>query len=439
MVGGVNGDGRTDDPFPIIFKSAHGALLEDVDGNEYVDLHGGYGTAVLGYSHPGVERAVHARLEQSGTFVGVAQEYEGELAARLCRLLPEAERVALCGGGGTDALYHAVRAARTYTGRQRLIKVEGGYHGWHGDLGVSTRPAPAALGFDPSPGGVSPERRMPEAQGLPNSAGVLPAVTDAVTVVPANDPVALEHRVEQLGSELAAIVIEPALFSTGTVEVDQSYLSAARRLADAAGALLIFDEVLSGFRCRLGGVGAGHGVIADLVAYGKAIANGHVLSLLCGRAAVMETLSPIGPAFYSGTFNGHLGGVAAAMATIDAVSSPGFYERLTAKTGRLAAKLSSRIDELQLNACCQSVGSGFTVYFGARKVRDYRDLAASITPEIERLNTTFRWALRDRGVFMQRRAGTNRCFLSGAHSDEHITKIEDAITSFLDEYAEVMR
>jgi glutamate-1-semialdehyde 2,1-aminomutase len=436
MVGGVNGDGRTDYPFPIIFSSAHGALLKDVDGNEYVDLHGGYGTAVLGYSNPAVERAVLDRLTKSGTFVGVAHEYEGLLSQRLCDLLPEAERVALCGGGGTDALYHAVRLARAFTGRSRVIKVEGGYHGWHGDLGVSTRPSPSALGITPTDlaAGTGLYDRLPPS--VPNSAGILEAVTGALVVVPANDPEALASRVAELGEELAAIVLEPVLFSIGTVDVDLDYLAAARRLADEADALLIFDEVLSGFRCRLGGVGAGRGVIADIGAYGKAVANGHVLSFLAGRSEVMEFLSPSGPAFYSGTFNGHIAGVTAALATIEEVSSPGFYERLGDTTAGLAKAINRRIDALGLTGCAQAVGSGFTVYFGTRAVRNYRDLAASLTPEVEEMNTRFRWFLRDHGVFMQHRAGTNRCFLSSAHTPEQIDQIEAAIAMFLEEYAE---
>jgi glutamate-1-semialdehyde 2,1-aminomutase len=427
LPGGVTGDGRTEDPQPIVFVRAHGAYLEDVDGNEYVDLHGGYGTAVLGYAHPGVDGAVHDALADGHAFVGCAHVHEAALAERLVDLLPEAERVALCGGGGTDALYHATRLCRAATGRTKIVKVEGGYHGWHGDLGVSTRPPLEVAGEDPAPVGV------------PNSAGTLRAVTDEVLVVPANDPGALEACFAEHGDAIAGLIVEPALFSTGTVAVDHGYLAAARAQCDRHGAVLVFDEVLSGFRVRLGGAQADRGVLPDLGTYGKAIANGHVISALVGRAAIMDLLAPVGPVFYSGTFNGHPLGVAAAMATLDELAVPGRYASLAAATTGVADRVTAAFADAGAVGCCQAVGSGFSVYFGTTAVRDYRDLARSLTPEVLGLNDALRVHLRDRRVFMQRRVGTNRCFVSAAHGPEELDVVASAFESFIDQHKEELR
>lgn len=427
LPGGVTGDGRVEYPQPIVFVRADGAYIQDVDGNDYVDLHGGYGTAILGYAHPAVDGAVHDALSDGHAFVGCAHIYEAQLAEYLVDLLPEADRVALCGGGGTDALYHATRLCRAATGRTKIVKVEGGYHGWHGDLGVSTRPPLDDASPDPAPAGV------------PNSAGTLKAVTDEVLVVPANDSAALEACFAEHGSQIAGLIVEPALFSTGTVAVDPEYLQAARTACDAAGSVLVFDEILSGFRVRFGGAQADRGVLPDLSTYGKAIANGHVISLVAGKAELMDLLSPVGGVFYSGTFNGHPLGVAAAMATLDQLSAPGRYEALAAATDHVTGRINAAFASAEATGVAQGLGSGFSVYFGTSEVRDYRDLAASLTPAVEGLNNALRVHLREQGVFMQRRAGTNRCFISVAHGTKELDIVASAFESFIDEHREDLR
>jgi glutamate-1-semialdehyde 2,1-aminomutase len=413
---GVTGDGRYSEPFPISFVSGHGKRLEDVDGNIYLDYHGGFGTAVLGYSHPAVDAAVQRATEELGAFVGLPHPGEVRLAERLVRLIPLAERVAFCGGGGSDAIYHAVRVARAHTGRTKIVKVEGGYHGWHADVGVSTRPAHVDLAS-----------RHPVAQS--NSAGSLQAVVDAIVVVTVNDAEELERAFAENEGEIAGVILEPVLYSAGCIHVEREYVDAARWLCAGTGALLIYDEVMSGFRNGLGGAGARKGP-ADLGVYGKALANGYIIAVLAGRSDLIGLLAPEGPVFYSGTFNGHPLSVAAAHATLDILESENVAERIAALGERLAVGVNAVISELELNAVCQTEGSVWNLYFGTRRVREYRDLARALTPEVERLNDAYLAHLRERGIYVHKRY-VNRAFVSAEHDETDVDRTIDVVADFL--------
>jgi glutamate-1-semialdehyde 2,1-aminomutase len=307
------------------------------------------------------------------------------------------------------------------TGRSKVLKIEGGYQGWHGDLGASTSPALD----DPAPVG------MPAA--VPNSAGVLPAVTDALLVNAANDADALRERFARDGAEIAAMVVEPVLYSCGCVPVDAGYLALARELCTRSGVVLVFDEVLSGFRVVVGGAGSlGAGVVPDLASYGKALANGHVLSALVGRADLMDELAPGGPVFYSGTFNGHPLGVAAAQATLDELTETDALARAGALAARIATAIEAEAAELGIPARCPAIGTVFNLYLGATEpVRDYRALLRSLGGALDDTNRRLRHHLRARGIFIQRRAGTNRCFVSAAHEDADGDRMVAAIAEFL--------
>lgn len=420
---GVTGAGRWEDPYPLIFVRAREQFIEDVDGNVMLDFHGGYGTAILGYSHPEVDGAVASAMADGRSFVGCAQIHEARLAERLCELLPEAERIALCGGGGSDPLYHAVRLARAATGREKVVKVEGGYHGWHGELGASTTP----------PADGTPTHLPPT---VANSTGILPAVTDAILTVTANDPDSLRARFAADGDEIAALFVEPVLHSSGCIPIDDEYLAVARELCDAHGAVLVFDEVLSGFRSRVGGAATPSGVVPDLATYGKAVANGHVLAFLAGRADLMDLLAPSGDVFFSGTFNGAALGVTAAEATLDVLQRTDAMARATGMTTRLADGLNAAIAARGLPAVCQHHGSVWNLYFRTTAVRDVRDLARSLKGDTEALNLAFRHHLRDHAIFLQRRVGTNRGFVSAAHTEEDIDRAIAVVDQFLANHAE---
>lgn len=414
---GVNGDGRYSEPFPISFVSGHGKRLEDVDGNAYLDYHAGFGTAILGYSHPEVDAAVRTATEEIGAFVGLPHPGEVRLAERLCDLIPLAERVALCGGGGSDAIYHAVRVARAATGRTKIVKVEGGYHGWHADVGVSTRPGHVDLA-DAAPVGRS------------NSAGSLQAAVDAIVVVTVNDAEGMSRAFAEHGGDIAGVILEPVLYSAGCIHVEQEFVDVTRALCAETGALLIYDEVMSGFRNGLGGAGAPKGP-ADLGVYGKAIANGYILAVLAGRSDLIGLLAPEGPVFYSGTFNGHPLSVAAAHATLDVLEREDVAGRISGLADRLAAGINETIDELGLEAVCQSEGSVWNLYLGTRAVRQYRDLARSLTPEVLELNDEYLAFLRDRGIYVHKRY-VNRAFVSGEHDDSDVDRTVELVREFLE-------
>lgn len=421
LPGGVTGAGRDTQPHSIYFRSGKAATLTDIDGNQYLDYHGGFGTAVLGYSHPEVSAAVAQATEDWGAFVGVPHEHEVRLAERLTEIIPCAEMVALCGGGGSDALYHSLRIARAFTGREKVIKVEAGYQGWHDDFAVSTAPPQATDNFP----------RLP--QPRPTSAGSLQSTVDAVVVVSINDLDAVAEAFDQHEGEIAAFVLEPVLHSAGCIVLDQAYLEGARALCDQHGAILIFDEIMCGFRHDIRGVGAMYGVRADLAAFGKAIANGYVIAALVGRRDLMSMLAPAGPVFYSGTFNGHPLSVAAAMATLSILERDRVTDTLARLTKRLGDGINQAIEECGVNAVCQYFGSVWSLYFYARQVRSSADLGRSTGPRTDRMNDAFRDWMRERGVYVHRRH-VLRGFVGAGHQESDIDRTVDLARTFLQEH-----
>ena len=258
------------------------------------------------------------------------------------------------------------------------------------------------------------------------------AAVDAVVVVAVNDIEGLERAFKAHDGEIAGVILEPVLYSAGCIHVEREFVDAARRLCTDAGALLIYDEVMSGFRNGLGGAGARKGP-ADLGVYGKAIANGYIIAVLAGRSDLIGLLAPEGPVFYSGTFNGHPLSVAAAHATLDVLEAGDVADRISALADRLAAGINEVIAELELNAVCQSEGSVWNLYFGTAPVREYRDLARALTPEVERLNDAYLAFLRERGIYIHKRY-VNRAFVSGEHDDGDIDRTVEVVTEFLREH-----
>ena len=423
LPGGVTGDGRHSTPYPIVFESATGKWLTDVDGNEYLDYHGGFGTAVLGYAHEEVDGAVHEAMSEIGAFVGVPHAHEQRLAERLCGILPMAERVAFCGGGGSDAVYHAVRLARAATGRTKIVKLEGGYQGWHAEVGVSVRPELDDAGYVALP------------EPVPNSAGSLPAIAEEVLVVNANDPDALERLFAERGHEIAGMIIEPAIFSIGCVTLEESYLELTRALCTSSGSVLIADEIMSGFRAGLQGAGARLGIKADIGAFGKAIANGYVIAVLAGKSDLMRLLSPEGDVFYSGTFNGHPLSCVAAETTLSVLERDSVPERLSDLSDRIGAGINESIDSLGLNATCQTFGSVWNLYFHTTSVGNYRDLVRASQLGADALNERYRAFLRERGIYIHRRH-TNRGFIGAAHEESDIDRTIAVVEEFLKDHKE---
>jgi glutamate-1-semialdehyde 2,1-aminomutase len=421
---GVQGDGRWFEPFPLYVARAQGARLWDVDGNEFIDYHGAYGPAILGYNDPRVRAAIIDTMEREGILFAAPHPKEVELARLFAGLIPCAEMTVFCGGGASDALYNAVRVARAYTGRKRLLKFEGGYHGWHDYLAVSIRPDVDKAG--------PPDEPYP----LPASAGSLEEITEQVIVAPFNDASAVERLVEREKDALAAIVIEPVCHSAGCLLPKEGFLKHLRQLCDAYGIVLVFDEVITGFRHHVGGVQTLAGVTPDLAAFGKAMASGFALSALSGKRRIMSLFAPEGPVLLSGTFMGNLLGVTASLATIRILMPGDIHKRLWQLGERIRDQLNATIDALGINARCYSYGGVWCLYFN-RRVENFRD-AVHGGHETQAKNQAFRHTLLNNGIYIQPRYH-NRAYISAAHTDEDIDATIRVAREFLANHQAVLR
>lgn len=426
MPGGVSGQPRYDSPYPLYISRAFGARVWDVDGNEYIDYVGSMGPAVLGLSEPRVCRAVIDAMEAEGLIVCQSHPREVALAQTFSEIIPYAEMTSFHGGGGSDPLYNAVRLARAYTGRKKILKFEGGYHGWHNELAISVRP-PASL--------AGPASRP---TAVPSSAGSLDQNTANCLIAPLNDREFIERLVDENSDDLAAIVVEPVNHSQGCLLLDDGFLALLRQLCDAHGIVLIFDEIITGFRHALEGAGAQLGVYPDLAAFGKAMANGFILAALTGKRSIMSLMAPGGPVLYSGTFNGHLLSVAAAQETIRIMRTEPVHEKLFRFGAMLSGAINEDIDRLGIPAVCTNYGSVWCLYLGVTEVHNYRDIIG-FASHGSTLQDEFRRHLRRYGILLPP-SPTLRAFISYAHSEDDIDRTVDATKVFLAEHrAEIMR
>jgi glutamate-1-semialdehyde 2,1-aminomutase len=424
--GGVQGDGRWYEPHPLYIRKARGARIWDVDDNEFIDYWGAAGPVVLGHNHPRVRDAVVRTLETDGVLFTAPHPSEVELTELFAELIPCAEMTALCGGGGSDAVYNAVRLARAHTGRSKLLRFEGGYHGWHDYLGASIRPRPEEAGPAEDPKTVAA------------SAGSLQQAIDQIVVAPFNDAEATERIIRREGDRLAAIVIEPVCHSLGCLVVDTGFLALLRALCDELGIVLIFDEIITGFRHHLGGVQSIVGITPDLAVFGKAMANGYPISALSGKREIMTLFSPEGPVFISGTFMGHLLGVTAALETIRILRDDNVHARLFRQGERMATEIGGAIDELGIDASFKQFGSAWCLYF-TREVRSYRDIIhLASAPGGHPKDVAFRRTMLNNNIFVLP-IKTNKGYISAAHTDEDIDRTISSITRFLREHREELR
>ena len=342
-----------------------GAWIYDVDGNAYLDLCTSHGASILGHSHPAIVQSV-ARALEMGVLCSHETEHHVALAGKVCDMVPGAEMVRLS-GSGTESVMHAVRLARAVTGRDKLIKFEGHFHGHSEHVYWSTAP--------PAEGAGPPDSPVPYCQ----SAGIPRGLQDYVVVVPFNDPDALERAIREHRDDAAAVILEPVNYNSGCILPRPGFLKAVRQLTADNGLILIFDEVLTAFRIAPGGAQEVYDVIPDLAILGKAIGGGLPISAIVGKRDVMSHLRPLGDAEHSGTYMGHLVPVMGALACLTELSAPGVYPRLYALGDRLYRGLEDAIGRLGIRARLQHLGPRFFIYFGLdpdREVQDYRSAAA---------------------------------------------------------------
>ena len=392
--GGVNTAKRKARP-ALCVRRAHGGHIEDEDGRRLIDYHAAYGAVFLGHGYPPQLRRVAEALERGVLFgVGVT-EPEVELAERIVAHLPSAERVLLC-GSGSEATFHAIRAARAITGRSRIVKFQGSYHGFHDYV---------ARNF------LSRE---------PFSAGSLPAALEHTLVCEFNQPETVEAAFDRAAGEVAAVIVEPIVHNAGSLLPKPGFLEGLRSLCDRAGALLIFDEVITGFRHHLGGYQAIAGVSPDLTTLGKALGNGFPIAAVAGRAEHMERFSTAdhGDVWFAGTCNGNMAGVAAALASIDELESGEVHQHVFRLGKRMRAGLREVVRRTSLPATVSGFGSVFVLCFMEPPLETYEDTLRNDSE----LFVRYRRELRRHGVFeMPENLGRSHLMFSHTDADVDLT------------------
>lgn len=379
---------------PLFFRRGQGATVWDADDKTYLDYVGSWGPLIVGHAHPAVLEAVQAAA-QNGLSFGAPTAAELEMAELLCQLVPSMKQVRLV-SSGTEATMSAIRLARGYTSRSRIIKFEGCYHG-HADA-LLVKAGSGALTF-----------------GHPSSAGV-PAETAAhTTVLDYNDIAGLEQTFSQIGAEIAAVIVEPVAGNMNLVAPQPGFLSALRELCTQHGSVLIFDEVMTGFRVGLGSAQGLYQIKPDLTTLGKVIGGGMPLAAFGGRRDIMQHLAPLGPVYQAGTLSGNPVAVAAGLATLRLIQAPGFYEKLAAGTRQLTEGLVAAAKKHGIVFSAQAVGGMFGLYFRATPPTSYAEVMEC---DKEAFNRFFH-AMLDEGVYLAPSA-FEAGFVSAAHGEKEI-------------------
>lgn len=385
-------------PLPLFFERGEGAYLFDVDGNRYTDYTLGWGPLILGHSHPEVVAAVQRQVALGQTY-GAQHIAEISVARRLVELIPGADLVAFC-STGTEAVLAALRLARAYTGRTLVLRFEGHYHGWADGIFSSYRPDPDQAGPANAP------------YTVPGTSGQSPGALREVVVAPWNDAAALQALLEQNRGKVAAVIMEPYAMNNGMGAPAPDFLAAVRALTEEHGIVLIFDEVITGFRVGLHSAQGRLGVIPDLSVFGKALAAGFPLSVLAGRRKLMELIATR-KVPHVGTFNGNPVVLAAAQAALDVLSRPGTYDWLESVGSALAETLRAAGRRCGVPVWVDQVGAVVFMHLRLGPVHNYRDLWA----DDDAAYLEFTGALAERGVFTTPRG---LWYVSTAHTEAHI-------------------
>jgi glutamate-1-semialdehyde 2,1-aminomutase len=396
--GGVNSPVRAFkavDGEPIFLESGHGAWVTDVDDRRYIDYVGSWGPLILGHSHPMVVAAIQAQLLKGISF-GAPTELEIQLAEKLIQHMPSIEKIRMV-SSGTEATMTAIRLARGYTGKSKIIKFQGCYHGHHDSLLVKAGSGLLTL-------------------GIPSSPGVLSAVAESTLTAEFNNIEEVTRLFEQHAADIAAVIIEPIAGNMGFIMPKPEFLHRLRQLCDRYQSVLIFDEVMTGFRVALGGAQALFGVKPDLTTLGKVIGGGMPVGALGGQSVIMDCLAPLGSVYQAGTLSGNPLAMAAGLATLTELEKPGFYERLGRHSAALIDALREVTTALSIPFCGTSLGGMFGFCFSEKKfIENYSDVADSNQDLFKR----FFHGMLHEGVYFAPslfEAG----FISSAHQQEEI-------------------
>jgi len=389
---------------PRFVSRAKGPYFWDVEDTRYIDLIMSWGPMIVGHAHPEVVEAVQ-RAAQTSFSYGAPTEGEIKLAERICELMPSVEQVRMV-SSGTEATMSALRLARGYTGRDLIIKFEGCYHG-HADS-LLVKAGSGLLTFADS------------TQNAPSSAGVPQDVVKHTLVLPYNDVTAIEEVFQNQGDQIAAVIIEPIAGNMNLIKPSTEFLSAIRNLTSKHGSVLIYDEVMTGFRVALGGAQSLQGITPDLTCLGKVMGGGMPMAAFGGKKEIMSKLAPLGNVYQAGTLSGNPVAVASGLKTLEIVSRPGFYECLTGQTEKLMAGLKQAADEAHIPFAVDSVGGMFGFYFAAKVPSSFE---AVTKMNIEAFKKFFH-AMLDQGVYIAPSA-----YEAGFTSIAHDNEVLDAIVS----------
>jgi glutamate-1-semialdehyde 2,1-aminomutase len=385
---GVGGD-------PVFVERAEGAYLIDADDKRYIDYVGSWGPMIVGHAHPDVVRAVQEAAAR-GLGYGTPTAIESRMARKVLELMPTMEMVRMV-SSGTEATMTALRLARGFTGRDKIVKFEGCYHGHSDSLLIKAGSGALTL-------------------GVPTSPGVPAALAEHTLTLPFNDLDACQAAFAELGGEIACVIVEPVAGNMNCVPPRAGFLEGLRTLCDTHGILLILDEVMTGFRVALGGAQALYGITPDLTTLGKVIGGGLPVAALGGRREVMEYLAPVGPVYQAGTLSGNPVAMAAGLATLEIVATPGFHDDLTRKAGRLCDGILATARDAGVPMTSNRVGGMFGLFFtDAAEVTCFADVMAC---DVERFKRFFHGML-DEGVYLAPSA-FEAGFVSAAHGDAEI-------------------
>ncbi len=416
--GGVNSSVRVNKALgqPVYVSESRGSRITDLDGNEFIDMCTGHGSALLGHAHPAVDRALEKAREigYSNTF---ETEYHVEIARKINRMIPCADMTRFC-SSGSEATLHLLRACRAYTGRSKILRFEGHFHGYHELIYIGGHPPADAW---------KSNKKTPylESPGIPRE------FADYVIPISYNDPEELEKTIEQHGSEIAVAVLEPVNYNCGCIVPDPGYLELLRRLTAEAGIVLFFDEIQSAFKMRDLSAQKHFNVIPDVATIGKALGGGLPLSAFCGKREIMEQYKPAGPVQHSGTFNAHLVPILAGLGFLEEIEKPDFFDRLEELEKRFHDGIDSIIADRDFDMVVPRFGARFNIVFGSKeRPHRYED---TFTHDPERMLTLIRRCY-ERGVyFHDYGGGPSHHGYSIQHSDGDIDRVLEVIDDSLRE------
>lgn len=385
---GVGGD-------PVFFKSAKGAYLTDEDDKQYIDYVASWGPAILGHAHPDVIKAVQEQAEKGLTF-GAPTAIETTMADLICDMIPSIEMVRMV-SSGTEATMTAIRLARGYTGRDKIVKFEGCYHGHSDSLLVKAGSGALTL-------------------GVPSSPGVPAALASETLTLTHNDADEVRKVFAEIGEQIACIIVEPIAGNMNCIPPEEGFLETLREVCDQSGAVLIFDEVMCGFRAGLQGAQGRYGITPDLTTFGKVIGGGMPVGAFGGKKEIMSHIAPLGPVYQAGTLSGNPLAMAAGLTTLNLISQPGFYDDLEAKTNKLMAGLQAAADEAGIAFTTNQVGAMFGYFFSEEK--NISRFAQVANCDMDRFRKFYHGMLAE-GVYLAPSA-FEAGFMSSEHTDADI-------------------